>query len=396
MANNTIKGFKIGNEKYGLNLTKIGSYIDSGTTEVEISKYIDEHSGGSMAELVSSDGSKFDLKVDNDGELYAVKQTTANKLSKPTSELVTSLGSTYDKLYINSFYCGGDNSDVHTINYCTHNFVELSNLTNKDINLEGLSLQYAKGDGAWIDVLPLKGIIKSGGTFLIRGAECSNHDSAKIKVEKYDMEWRNTDGNLIKFSDVDAPSFLLCFGIESFGKTNPGWSSTWPTDGVNSKFIDLVGVNTQTSNSAYYEKEAYKYGKETTKTALFKKYYAMDPVSQANKALSGRTNSGEWMYVDLTKEDNDLVSLIEAYNPKASRENKNMYYDKSKLLEDKPSIITCSFGIQATDNGEGATRCFNWVSKGRHDEYIWIRTKGSQEWGVAYESFKNETGVRKY
>lgn len=396
MANNTIKGFKIGNEKYGLNLTKIGSYIDSGTTEVEISKYINEHSGGSMAELVSSDGSKFDLKVDNNGELYAVKQITANKLSKPTSELVTSLGSTYDKLYINSFYCGGDNSDVHTINYCTHNFVELSNLTDKDINLEGLSLQYAKGNGAWIDVLPLKGIIKSGGTFLIRGAECSNYDSSKIKVEKYDMEWRNTDGKLIKFSDVDAPSFLLCFGIESFGKTNPGWTSTWPTDGVNSKFIDLVGVNTQSSNSAYYEKEAYKYGKETTKTALFKKYYAMDPVSQANKALSGRTNSSEWMYVDLTKEDNDLVSLIEAYNPKTSRENKNMYYDKSKLLEDKPSIITCSFGIQATDNGEGATRCFNWVSKGRHDEYVWIRTKGSQEWGVAYESFKNETGVRKY
>ena len=105
-------------------------------------------------------------------------------MSKPTSELVTSLGSTYDKLYINSFYCGGDNSDVHTINYCTHNFVELSNLTDKDINLEGLSLQYAKGNGAWIDVLPLKGIIKSGGTFLIRGAECSNYDSSKIKVEK--------------------------------------------------------------------------------------------------------------------------------------------------------------------------------------------------------------------
>ena len=70
------------------------------------------------------------------------------------------------------------------------------------------------------------------------------------------MEWRNTDGKLIKFSDVDAPSFLLCFGIESFGKTNPGWTSTWPTDGVNSKFIDLVGVNTQSSNSAYYEKRS--------------------------------------------------------------------------------------------------------------------------------------------
>ena len=28
------------------------------------------------------------------------------------------------------------------------------------------------------------------------------------------------------------------------------------------------------------------------------------------------------------------------------------------------NYINITFGIQATDNGEGATRCFNWVSVG--------------------------------
>lgn len=397
----TIKGFKINDQKYGLNLTQIGSYIDSGSTEVEITDYIetkiDENSSdtpsGTLAELVSSDGSKFDLKVANDGELYAVKQENVNKLVKPSSETITKLEASYDKLYINAFYCGGDKADLHTFNYATHHFVELSNLTDNDINLEGLSLQYMKAGGSWADVLPLKGIIKSGSTFLVRGAACSNYDSAKIKVDKYDMEWRNEDGELVKFSDTDAPSFLLCFGTESFGTINPGWSTF---SQVSSRFIDLVGVNTKTSNATCFEAGAYAYGKETTATSLFKKYYAMDPVSQANKTLKDRKNSSEWSYVDLTKDDEELVRSIEVYTPKVNREHKNMYYDKSKLLEDKPSIITCSFGIQATDNGEGATRCFNWVSKGRHDEFIWIRKKGTEDWGTAHESFKTESGVRKY
>lgn len=411
---NTIKGFKINDQKYGLNLTQIGSYIDSGSTEVEIASYIDAKidenkgetptptptptpvepsTGATIAELISSDGAKFDLKVANDGELYAVRQENVNKLVKPTSETITKLEASHDKLYINAFYCGGDKADLHTFNYATHHFVELSNLTANDINLDGLSLQYMKAGGSWADVLPLKGVIKAGSTFLVRGAACSNYDSAKIKVDKYDMEWRNEDGELVKFSDTDAPSFLLCFGTESFGTTNPGWSKF---SNVSSRFIDLVGVNTKTSNATCFEAGAYAYGKETTATALFKKYYAMDPVSQANKALKERKNSGEWSYVDLTKDDEDLVRSIEAYTPKVNREHKNMYYDKSKLLEDKPSIITCSFGIQATDNGEGATRCFNWVSKGRHDEFIWIREKGAEEWGTPHESFKTESGVRKY
>ena len=84
---------------------------------------------------------------------------------------------------------GGLASDEHSYNYCSHHFVELSNLTNEDINLNGLSLQYATEGTQW-QVLPLWGTIKAQSTFLIRGAQCSVMDAntTKIKVKTYDME----------------------------------------------------------------------------------------------------------------------------------------------------------------------------------------------------------------
>jgi len=59
----------------------------------------------------------------------------------------------------------------------------------KDINLNGFYLLYlGKGEAKW-QVLPLWGKIPGGGTFLIRGAQCSVMDAntTKIKVKTYDM-----------------------------------------------------------------------------------------------------------------------------------------------------------------------------------------------------------------
>ena len=391
-----IKGIKVNGQVCSLNLSQIGSYVGPDSDEKELTEYIDSKGGGSTQEIESSDGSKFILKVNNDGTLYAKKEIDAQTPTKPDGEKIKVLSDSIAKLYINSFYCGGLDTSEHTMNYCSHNFIELSNLTNNDIKLDGLSLQYLKGGSeSWADILPLHGVIRAGHTFLIRGAQCSPIDAAKIIVDDYDMEWYDGD-NPIKFT-TESPSFFLCFGVEPCSVTNPGWTNTWPTDGITSRFIDLVGIKSDKSNPGAYEKNAFEYNKDMTK-ALFKKYYSMDAVSQGNKVLSGRTNSTEWCYVDLTKDDGDLIPSIENNAPKSSYYTKNLYYDKTKLLVNKPSIITCSFGIQATDGGDGkrATRCFNWVSKGRHDEFIWIRKKGESSWGQPNESYKNEIGVRQY
>ena len=335
----------------------------------------------SIGVIKSSDGTEFNLKVDNDGNLYTEKNdTTAGTLAKPAEGRLTD--SMEPKLYINEVYCGGMSNDEHSVGFCSHNFVELANLSKKDINLKGLSLQYSTEGNAWKS-LPLEGVIKSGSTFLVRGAQCAAIDGAKIKVLDYDMEWYENN-EPFAFSDEKA-KFFLRWGVEPTTATEPLYQKKADgTVSLENGYISLAGFNVPDNES---EGTAYK--ATDMRNQLYKRYYAMDPVSQATKTIDKRGTATDWNYVDLTKADGEVIPNIEDYTPRATKDKKDIFYNKTKLFEDKPSIITCSFGIQATDNGNGATRCFNWLSKGVRDEYIWIRSKGIEEWGIANESFKN-------
>lgn len=335
----------------------------------------------SIGVIKSSDGTEFNLKVDNDGNLYTEKiDTAAGTLTKPAEGRLTD--SMEPRLYINEVYCGGMSNDEHSVGFCSHNFVELANLSKKDINLKGLSLQYSTEGNAWKS-LPLEGVIKSGSTFLVRGAQCAAIDGAKIKVLDYDMEWYENN-EPFAFSDEKA-KFFLRWGVEPTTATEPLYQKVGTKDvSLENGYISLAGFNVPDNES---EGTAYKTSDMRDK--LFKRYYAMDPVSQATKTIDKRGTATDWNYVDLTKADGEVIPNIEDYTPRATKDKKDIFYNKTKLFEDKPSIITCSFGIQATDNGKGATRCFNWLSKGVRDEYIWIRSKGTEEWGIANESFKN-------
>lgn len=351
MAEQQIKGIKINGTGYTFDMNEIGV-------------------------IKSSDGSNFKLKVDNEGNLYVEKiYSEAKEMAKPAY-----IKSDSPKLYINEVYCGGINNNEHSVGYCSHNFVELANLTGQDINLNGLSLQYSTEGNAW-KCLPLKGVIKTGSTFLIRGAQCAAMSGAKIKVLDYDMEWYE-NGELLAFNDEKA-KFYLKWGIDTVANSDL-YKKVGDNITLADGYINLAGFNVADNES---ESKAMKASNMRDK--IFKRYYAMDPVSQATKAIEKRSTSGDWNYVDLTKKDGEVIPSIEDFTPKASKDKKDIFYNKTKLYDNKPSMITCSFGIQATDNGSGATRCFNWVSKGVDDEYIWIRKKGSDDWGTANESYKN-------
>lgn len=335
----------------------------------------------SIGVIKSSDGTEFNLKVDNDGNLYTEKiDTAAGTLAKPAEGRLTD--SMEPKLYINEVYCGGMSNDEHSVGFCSHNFVELANLSGRDINLKGLSLQYSTEGNAWKS-LPLEGVVKNGSTFLVRGAQCAAMDGAKIKVLDYDMEWYENN-EPFAFSDEKA-KFFLRWGVEPTTATEPLYQKVGTKDvSLENGYISLAGFNVPDNES-----EGTVYKTSDMRDKLFKRYYAMDPVSQATKTIDKRGTATDWNYVDLTKADGEVIPNIEDYTPRATKDKKDIFYNKTKLFEDKPSIITCSFGIQATDNGKGATRCFNWLSKGVRDEYIWIRSKGTEEWGIANESFKN-------
>ena len=70
------------------------------------------------------------------------------------------------------------------------------------------------------------------------------------------------------------------------------------------------------------------------------------------------------------------------YVPKSSKQNKTIYGTRNTFTEDAPNMVNITFGIQATDNGYGATRCFNWVSVGYYDEYIEYK-KSTETWDKA-------------
>ena len=373
-----------------------GLYINNNGTLVKINTISESggDGGGSTSTVVegidSSDGAVNSIKMRNANNIeYVVKVNEKGNVSTNENSLESEImgpssepdadGCTaalfLPKLYINMVYCGGldgesgDNAivDKHSYNYCSHNFVELSNLTGNDINLNGLSLQYAKDGTSW-EVLPLFGKIKNGSTFLIRGAQCSVMDAntTKIKVNNYDMEWIDSKtGKPIQFSEKSA-KFYLTYGTENCGVANPNLYST--AQKIRWGYIDLVGFNGDIVTDGY-EKTAFT---GLNNNRIMTKYYTMDSVKQATKELKARNNANDWTFVDLSKENGEVIPNINDYTPKASFENKSIFFNKSKIDGDSPSIISCSFGIQATDNGSGATRCFNWVSKGYYDEWVWI------------------------
>lgn len=360
----------------------------------------------------TTDKSKYTVRVDREGKLICYPTTVDTPETKPsTSEIVSGIPSLgiaskalyLPKFYINSVYCGGLQTDKFSYNYCSHNFVELSNLTKNDINLTGLSLQYCAAGNDW-KVLPLEGVIKSGGTFLIRGAQCSVEDinTTIINVPTYDMEWYDTDGSLIKFSNVTA-KFLLIYGTNKCSSVAPYYTDTATgTTYCEWGYIDSVGLNIPNSTSAATTVDGFEKAQfaQLNSNRILTKYYTMDPVKQATKAIGSRSNANDWYYVELSTTNqetgiNGVGVNVKNYQPKSSKENKNIFYNKTKL-EGQPELVTVSFGINATDYGQGATRCFNWVSKGYYDEYLWYRRYkvGEQEYTEDWtrvESFKAET-----
>lgn len=304
-------------------------------------------------------------------------------------------------IYMNSIYCGGD-STSKDYNPCSHNFIELVNLTKIDLNLKGLYLHYTENNsGQWVS-LPLKGVIKAKSTFLIRGSQSSVLDvnTTYIKVNSFDTEWKRTDtynstvldtgehsiwdeSGLIKFANNC--SFYIS-GEESadFFKTNVLTDAApWNLVGVKKWYVDLVGIGTYEGIALPNEGAQFP---RTGKNILYYRYFTMDFVSQAIKATAARKNSVDWTYIDLNTLDPRMD--IYQYTPKASFENKNIFYNKTLLKDGAPNIVTCSFGQNAH-----TTRCFNWLSKGYYDEYIWFaNSNGDYLEENKFESFKSGDG----
>jgi hypothetical protein len=306
-------------------------------------------------------------------------------------------------IFINSIYCGDSNGKY---DYCpvSHNFVELSNTGTSDLNLKGLYLHYTEGPSRKWVTLPLWGTLKAGSTFLIKGAQCSveNVNTTRIKVGEPDLIWDKSstlnadvlegtysvgddyntiwdDNELIKFSY--SCSFLITAAeTTEYFEENVMSGEPFQNYTVYAYYVDMFGSG-QDVNSKNMPCETSPFATRG-KNILPCRYYNLDGVSQAVKALSARSNATEWCYVDLTT---DLIDVTK-YTPKASTEGKNIFFNKRLLTPGAPNVLTCTFGFDAH-----STRCFTWVSEGYYDEYLEYRAQNSQVI-TRVESFKEGDG----
>ena len=366
-----------------------------------------------------------------------------------------------DRLRISSFYAPLKTDKVHG---CTHSFIELENTSDVDIHLEGIYLHFyvppidgddnsILEDSDKVYHLALDGVIKSGSTYLIRGAQHAEMDdvNAFIKVDSYDKEWyykktkKDNNGNdilesgLVSFeqeivaTSVDgnvedkenrvhgAYKFCLTYGLSDLSSdmelviknssdiyiTNDGQlvtngsnatpfkSSDYPNIIKNRRYIDGCGFSTFSGFAApdKYDGKWFCGGVTIKENTMFRHMFALDPAKQAyngwNKKDGSRTrynSDQDLQVVSLAKEyigfpHSSEIVPISRYTPKASYENRNVMTDKTQLDREKPNMVTCSFGIDVYK-----TRCFNWISCGAFDEYLWVRKEGEDVW-KKFESY---------
>lgn len=333
----------------------------------------------------SCDDKQFKARCNSDG-IWTV--TEYNNSTTPPGSPLASWGVYVEHLLcINSVFCGGEGSEDALV---SHNFVELANGSTKDINLKGLYLLYTDGTKEDISdigyiwkVLPLEGVIKAGSTFLIRGKQCNTLKASIIKVDNYDMEWD------ITFKQGTS-SFYLCAGtgfqdlLDSKTLNNP-----WVSKKVKAGYIDSCGFG---EGSVGEGTKQFLVNSDWNNT-LFVRWFMLEPAKQGNKNYNARQTTALWTYIDLTtqttREGNSIQYyypdyMKERYTPKSSVFNKTFFSNKNKFDDRHPNYLNNTFGIQATDNGSGATRCFNWISVGYYDEYLEIRKKGETIWTKYY------------
>ena len=409
-------------------------------------------------------GKRFNFEVDSTGEL---KSTELPESGKSLIERLNALNKTNFKVidsdnthrgFIAKLHCGeksilvndknnkGLNSDrvrigsfytpLHTdkVFGCSHAFIELENSSDKDFPLEGCSLYFyhlnSKKEQV-VNKLPLKGILRAGSTFLIRGKKYSDpktNPSTFINVDDYDMEWY-IDGQLADFTIISEnvvelgrkPSygFALIYDVNDAIKVTPVSDQASGktlykvsrlcfednTDKTNApRFFPWYYIDSIPLNAEFYTEESDKklwgYNIITPRSnCIIKNVFELDPAQQALQSLNKYDSSRyrlsnveetkktcDIMYLDLSKPEITFPHSEEKYpivkfTPKSSKQNKNVITDKTSFDLEKPNCVNCSFGIDSH-----TTRCFNWVSGGEFNEYVWIK-KNDDGW-YKFESYK--------
>ena len=362
-------------------------------------------------------------------DAYSYRGFMANFLNNGNGNNTNDLKLKTDRIKIGSFYIPKSNDSVFG---CSHCFVELENTSDVDFYLDGCYLHYAGPITGTRDNetniktatyhLALSGVIPAGGTYLIRGAKVADENlpTTYIKVNSYDIEWYvnkdtvtieedtfNYNSNykkLLKFeynTNTDSNNNIKYGFALTYGKSDLTYNIRLydKTVGTGDKDVTIIKPKSYLIDSlnviSGFEWSTIKEGgtdkvtiiNKSYSNSLYKNTFELDPAKQAFQSYSTKdssrfrgANSADYQIVDLNKEyvqfpnSNDVMP-VSVYTPKASYEHKNVCTDKTQVNTEKPNMVTVSFGINQL-----TTRCFNWISVGTYDEYVWVRQKGTPDW----------------
>lgn len=313
---------------------------------------------------------------------------------------------------------------------CTHAFIELENTSDKDFPLDGCYLHFDRPVinkttneiENVVSHLALKGYIPANSTYLIRGKKYRDNDDTNvfIKVNTFDQEWYDyeTDNKLIDLTLLQDGEKIFGFAL-TYQEENLTHTTELVTTNKNNlainghgaalglidtdfpflykwNFIDAVCINKQ---NTWLPADAAGGIFVMKSNSVYKNMFELDPAKQAFNSLNKKDSSRS----RYQKAETDLQTLelnngyitfpksleykkyVSDYTPKASFEGKNVQTDKTKLFIDKPNAVTVSFGTNIF-----TTRCFNWVSAGLFDEYVFVKKVSDSEWNI-FESYKNTT-----
>ena len=322
-----------------------------------------------------------------------------------------------DRIKIGSFYAPAITNKTFG---CSHCFIELENTSHKDFPLDGCYLHLCRN----INEVPttyhlaLKGTIPAGGTFLVRGAKKAEFDDPNtfIKVQTFDQEWY-IDGELLDLSHNgqvvvdskgnqignDPHGLAITYGNAELEYNTQLWFSNSAAGDSKADFlydpsyIDSVYYNStfNAGNSAYWttkNERMYYIKNGEFYDCIYKNTFELDPAKQAYQSLNlydssrcRHQNTADYQYLHLAKEFIEFPKTsgkcpVSKFTPKASFEHKNVSTDKTQLDTEKPNMVTCAFG-----KNPYTTRCFNWISGGLFDEFVFI--KQGTSW-IKFESYK--------
>ena len=314
-------------------------------------------------EITGGDGKLYRVMVDSNGKPHAIK---SEAFTSNVPNIEHNLDPIYQALIINQVYGGGENLSGTAV---SHSFIELYNLNNAELNLKGLFLWYKSGTSAW-ESLELVGIIPPYSSFLVRGAEHNSKfkDTCRLKIENYDQEFLDVNGNPKKFSDRGMSVYI------SIGNSTPAINpprSLTNIEGVTTMqpaYIDLLGCGGKdkaTHTVTAYESN-YQFGMDKNSACRRMDFYN----GGTARDISGYANGKGDNAIDTEKIDYSTCE-VEKYRPRCVADGSwDMFVSADQYNWNGVNAFILGYGEEYN------TRTFTWQSKIMKDGYVKYRKLG--------------------